>query len=202
MDLNDVDSGGKHSEKRSMSDVAVYVLSGALLIAMLLASIYGWRYGNVDTSVACGNISIKKSELPFIDLSVDKDLNATVYHGYIGREMKGKLVLAGAETDTILFQLKDMHFTDGGDPSQAILFIRMPRTGLQGDYAGVWMTYFSYPSEDVKISEWIIADEGGNAISGLKTGYNVITAQRNQLGSYSNAWTWQKAGSSMILTTL
>ena len=185
---------GKKSVKAF--DVAVYVLAGLLVVVLGAASIYGFRYANVDESVATGNITIRKNDSELAKIKIDEELNAHV--DYMKLSMQGKLKLAGAEKDTILFQLTDITLEDGSDTSDLVFFIRMPRSGLQGDFSGAWMLYLSRPSKKVTCGDWIIASSDKTALSGrLKK--NVITMQRSALVEKSSDWTWNKKGNSLIL---
>ena len=177
----------------SVSDVVTYVLAIALLVTLALAASYGFRYGNVDESVATGNITIKVDNSTHAAISVDDNMRARVT--YANKVMTGTLKLAGAEEDTILFQLRGIAFSDGSDASDAVLFIRMPRSGLQGDYSGAWMFYFSCPSQKVKkYSEWLIANEGGTGFWGFSDKLNAVTTLRKKLIKSASKATWVKEG--------
>ena len=77
------------------------------------------------------------------------------------------------------------------DASDIILFIRMPRSGLQGDYSGVWVVYYSRPSEKAAYSDWAIISEDGTAVTGFKRNFNAVTAQRSKLVELAKpGWTW------------
>ena len=89
--------------KRSREDIVVYILSAALLITLGLAAAYGMRYGNVDESVVPGDISIIKDGGTLVTMHVNDRLTAE--SEYRGFKMSGKRQLAGAEEDTILYQL-------------------------------------------------------------------------------------------------
>ena len=179
-------------------DKLAIALAVLLVAALGAASLYGFKYGKVDTSVAVGKVTIKKGEEVLLKMTVDEDMQAQVrYHQ---KRMTGTLVFAGAETDTILFQLQDIKYKDGSDASDAVLFMRMPRSGVQGDLSGAWMTYFSQPSTNENCSEWVIAHEDGTADYGLKDKLNAITAQRFKLVELSEeGWTWEKKKSVLQL---
>lgn len=185
-------------KKRSKSDIAIYVLSGVLLVTLGAAALYGWHYGNVDESVTPGHIDVYENGSLLLTVNIEDDMTAKV--GYLRRVMTGKFVLAGAEEDTILYQLKNIKFADGADASDTVFFLRIPRSGLQGDFSGPWMTYFSCPSQSAKHSDWIIANGDGTASVGGRDKMNAITAQRKQLLEWSKAWTWKKSGYGLYLT--
>ena len=192
------DSGISKASRKS--DIAMYVLSGALLVALGAAALYGWHYGNVDESVAPGHIDVHENSSLLLVVDINDDMTAKV--AYLNRVMTGKFVLAGAEEDSILFQLKNIKFEDGSDSSDAVFFLRLPRTGLQGDYAGPWMTYFSCPSQGAQYGNWVIAREDGSASVGARDKLNAITAQRYQLLEWSSVWTWVKGGDAMRLNSV
>jgi len=186
--------------KRSREDIILYVLSAALLITLGLAAAYGMRYGNVDESVVPGDVTISKDGKHLVTMHVDDELHANI--DYLGRKMSGNLVLAGAEEDTILYQLKKVSYDDGADASDTVLFVRMPRSGLQGDFAGPWMLYYSCPSQgNVMQSDWIVATEDGAAKVGAAANMNAITAQRNVLLNGSADWKWKKEGQALNLSS-
>lgn len=185
--------------KRSREDIVLYILSAALLITLGLAAAYGMRYGNVDESVVPGDITITKDGGTLVTMHVNDDLTADVE--YLGFKMSGTLTLAGAEEDTILYQLKKVTLANGIDPEGCVLFVRMPRSGLQGNFSGPWMLYFSFPSQNnVMQSEWIIAEEDGTAKVGAAAKMNAITAQRSALLKSTTDWKWQKQGQALSLT--
>lgn len=181
-------------------DAVVCILAIALLITMALASMYGFKYGNVDTSVAIGSVSITKDGKNLLTIDSDENLNAHV--AYLGADMTGQLVLAGAEEDTILFQLTKIAHTDGTDSSDTVTFIRMPRDGLTGDLTGPWMVYFSRPSLEINLSDWVFIKADGTASAGWRSKMNAITTQRFKLFEMSdNSWTWEKNGSALTLNS-
>ena len=190
----------KPKRARSRQDIVLYILSAALLITLGLAAAYGMRYGNVDESVVPGDITFTKDEAPLATIHVNDDLTADI--DYLGFKMSGTLKLAGAEEDTILYQLYRVTFENGIDPKDAVLFVRMPRSGLQGDFSGPWMLYFSFPSQNnVMQSDWIITEEDGTAKVGEAIKMNAITAQRSVLLENSADWKWEKQGQTLSLVS-
>lgn len=186
--------------KRNREDIVVYVLSVALLATLGLAALYGMRYGNVDQSVVPGDVTIERNGTTVIEMHINDDFSADIE--YLGHKMFGTLQLAGAEEDTILYQLRKVSFEDGSDAENTVLFVRMPRTGLQGDLSGSWMLYYSCPSQNnVMQSEWVVAEEGGSAKVGFVTKMNAITAQRKALLDISEDWKWEKRGQTLSLTS-
>lgn len=188
----------RNSNQSTGFDIAVYILSGALLVILASAAFYGWKYGNVDESVAAGRIALIKDGLRLVTMDVDEDLSATINY-YKGPIMKGKLVLSGAEEDSILFRLRNIKLDDKTDASDLVFFVRMPRSGLQGDFTGPWVFYYSRPSAGVTISEWALIESGNNAHVGWKAAANAIVTQRKMLLEWSEEWAWSKRGTDLVL---
>ena len=194
----------KHADaafgKRSATDIFTWVLAAALLVTLALASLYGFKYGNVDEGTAPGNITIYEDGNPWLIASIDDGMNARV--GYLGYIFTGTFRLAGAEEDTVLYQLRGIEFAsgpEGADALDAVFFLRVPRTGLQGDFSGPWMAYFSWPSQGVQHSDWMITREDSTASVGARDNVNAITAQRARLLEWSSDWTWHKSGHGLYL---
>ena len=110
------------------------MLSRVPFVALGAAALYGWHYGNVDESVAPGHIDVHENSSLLLVVDINDDMTAKV--AYLNRVMTGKFVLAGAEEDSILFQLKNIKFEDGSDSSDAVFFLRMLRTGLRAIMQG------------------------------------------------------------------
>lgn len=183
-------------------DPLLYALSGLLLVAMLMATLYGLRYGNVDQSVVKGHVSINVGDAWLATIDVDENKEATI--NYVGHTMHGKLRLDGADTDSILYAVKDLTFENNLDPKGAVLLVRVPRSGLQGDLSGPWMLYFSYPAdgevEGSTRSDWVYAGADGTALYGYAPDMNAMTAQRKTLEAQSVAWRWTKTADGLSLT--
>ena len=94
-------------------DYVTIVVAAFLVIALLLASLYGIRFGTVDESVVPGESSIIINDKSVLKLAVNDELDAVVT--YRGNTMHGQLKLAGADIDTILYQLRDFEFADESD---------------------------------------------------------------------------------------
>ena len=183
-------------------DPLLYALSGLLLVAMLMATMYGLRYGKVDESVVKGHVSISVGDTWLATIDVDESKDATV--NYLGHTIHGKLRLDGADTDSILYVMKDMSFENNLDPKGAVLLVRMPRSGLEGDLSGTWMLYFLYPDDgevegNVR-SDWVFARADGTALYGYAPEMNAMTAQRKTLEQSSVAWRWSKTDEGLSLT--
>ena len=183
-------------------DPLLYALSGLLLVAMLMATMYGLRYGKVDQSVVKGHVSISVGDTWLATIDVDENKDATV--NYLGHTIHGKLRLDGADTDSVLYVMKDMTFENNLDPKGAVLLVRMPRSGLEGDLSGTWMLYFSYPDDgevegNVR-SDWVFARADGTALYGYAPEMNAMTAQRKTLEQSSVAWHWSKTDEGLSLT--
>ena len=183
-------------------DPLLYALSGLLFVAMFIAALYGLRYGKVDESVVKGRVSINVGDAWLATIDVDENKEATI--NYVGHTMHGKLKLDGADTDSILYVVKDLTFENNLDPTGAVLLIRVPRSGLQGDLSGPWMLYFSYPAdgevEGSTRSDWVYANADGTALYGYAPDMNAMTAQRKTLEAQSVAWHWTKTADGLSLT--
>ena len=201
--LNNMGRHSRGSEDVSrlgvFEDKALLILSVLLLIALACASLYGIRYGNVDESVVPGQMTVIEDGEVTLDLNIDDNLNASI--NSIGFKMTGTLKLAGAEEDTILYQLNGISLEDETDSKGAVFFIRMPRSGLQGDLSGTWMVYCTFP--EVAYSKWMFLQEDGSAAVGFKNSTNVITMQRDAIIKISEEmpWSWEKHGSTLLLSS-
>lgn len=197
-------------------DVPLYVVSALLLIAMGWAVIYHLRYANVDESVVPGRVRIYEQGetgrecLLFLDIA--DDMSATIrYHNWT---LRGVLVLIGAEEDTILYQLTGTEVIDylpeedeAEDAAEAesefgppALLIRMPRTGLQGDFTGPWMTYLSRDDE-TSLSEWLFVEENGVARVGHSKSSNALTVMRKDLLERTQPAVWEYTFSGIVLSS-
>lgn len=179
-------------------DIPLIVLSVLLLVAMGMATIYGIRYGNVDESVVSGDVSLVEDDHPVLSMHVDDDKHADIT--YLGLKMSGTLRLNGAEKDTILYMLTKITLEDGAEPGNLAFLVRMPRSGLKGDLAGPWMVYFSRTDTGFISSEWVLANEGGEAIIGHSGSLNPMTTMRDQLIGKSTKGTWEREGSTLRVT--
>ena len=100
---------GSESTKEPM-DWPLLVLSAALLVAMGLATLYGFKYGNVDETVMPGYVCIKDNGATRFALRVDDDLDAEAF--FNGVNITGHLTLDGAEKDTILYRFTKIEVVD------------------------------------------------------------------------------------------
>lgn len=179
-------------------DRLVIALAVLYVVALGAASFYGLRYGRADTGMAVGKVTITKNEKPLFKMAVNKKMKARI--SYLNKDLTGTLKLNGAETDTVLFRVEGIAFEDGSDASDAVLFVRMPRSGVGGDLNGAWMVYFFQPSANESFSEWVIAHEDGSADYGHGDNINAITAQRFALEELSEKdWNWNSKGSVLRL---
>ena len=182
-------------------DALLYILSGALLVAMLLAVLYGLRYSKVDASVIPGKVAFYEGERMLSSIEIDNDMNATVTCSW--GTIHGRLKLDGADTDSILYKITDISFEGGVDPKGAIVMLRVPRTGLRGDFVGPWMMYYSYPADgDVPgrvYSDWLFVRPDGTVLGGGQSGFNVMTARRRDLERKSSEWTWTRSGERLVM---
>lgn len=183
----------------SKTDVVTYVLAALLLVTLGLASLYGFKYGRVDESTAAGTITICDEEETWLKATIDEELNADVE--YFGEHFLGTFKLAGAEEDSVLYQLRKVKHSNGQDADGAILFLRMPRSGLQGDFQGPWMVYFAVADSDIKHSCWVLANDDETAFVGTAEGMNAITTQRKELIELAEARYWEKDGNTLLLST-
>ena len=191
---NSSQPGGNPAKKLpwTVHDTLAIILGLLLLAAMAKAAIYGMEFTDVDESVVPGKIEFVKNGKSVFALSVHDDMTAAVK--YKGQRMTGTLTFAGAEEDTILYQLRDISLTDGTKPEDYIVFVRMPRLGIQGDYSGVWMVYFRSNSLGVRCSDWIFADKDGTAIAGHRNKTNAVATRRLRLLEWSHDYLWHKDG--------
>lgn len=213
--------GGPRHAKRSgrgffaaiREDVLLYVASVLLLFAMGWAAIYHVRYANVDESVVPGKVRIYEQGesgrecLLFLDIA--DDMSATVrYHGW---RLRGIFMLRGAEEDTVLYQLINAEVV-GSAPEEAAeaeespdlkppaLLVRMPRSGLQGDFTGPWMTYLSYGT-DYTTSDWLFVEDNGVARVGYSDTSNALTIMRKDLLEETTPATWEYALEGIVLSS-
>lgn len=141
-------------------------------------------------------------------LAIDRLVLLAVVH-YRDWRLRGKLTLRGAETDTILFQLFDAEFLgvapsasteqDDAESSAPILFVRMPRSGLQGAYVGPWMAYFSYEDADLLSSDWVFIGEDGTAKIGYSEYLNAMTMTRGNLMEKTTTISWEETSEGVLL---
>ncbi len=207
----------KNDEERERPDWTLLILSAALLVAMGLATLYGLRYGNVDESVMVGEVSIIDGQNLLFSMRADEQKNVEIC--YNGLKLKGTLHLDGAEKDTILYRvavkeaepdLEEGHATPGQaervdgwlswaensklDPADVIMLVRVPRSGLSGDYVGPWMMYFVYQPEEDITSGWMFLHEDGVALTGVGGIGNPMTAMREDLEKKTEETTWSVDG--------
>ena len=183
----------------SKTDLVTYVLAALLLVTLGLASLYGFKYGRVDESTAAGTITICDEEGTWLKATIDEELNADVE--CFGKHFLGTFRLAGAEEDSVLYQLGKVKYSNGQDADGVILFLRMPRSGLQGDFQGPWMVYFSWANYSIQHSFWVLTNEDGTAFAGMADGMNAVTTQRPRLIELASAMYWQKDGNVLSLST-
>ena len=185
----------------SRYDFALYVLSGVFFLALLFASVFGLRYGNVDESVIPGKIAFCEDERVLSVIEIDESMNARVSCSW--GTIRGKLRMYGAETDSVLYAMEDILFEGSVDPKGAIVMLRVPRTGLQGDFVGPWMMYYSYPADgDVPgrvYSDWLFVRPDGTVLGGGQSDFNVMTAQRRELEKKSSTWPWTRSGERLVM---
>lgn len=172
-----------------------------LLVAMILASLYGLRYGKVDQSVVSGSISFYEGDRMLASIAIDDDMNATIDCSW--GSIRGRLKMDGADTDSILYKMTDISFEGGMDSRGAIIMLRVPRTGLQGNFVGPWMMYYSYPADgDVPgrvYSDWLFVRSDGMVLGSGQKDFNVMTAQRKDLEEKSSTWTWTRSGDRLVM---
>lgn len=185
-------------KKNAALSAITLILALALFLALAICTAYGLNYGDVNQSAAKGSITIMANESPIATIHVNEDMSATV--DYLSHRITGTLKLEGAEEDTLLFQLRDASLIDEPLTDDAILFIRMPRSGLQGNYEGFWVIYYSCPSENIMRSDWLYASSNNNALAGFSNKTNAITKQRNVLLENAEPYRWEKRGSVLLLS--
>lgn len=199
-----MDKASEENEKRGgigawfREDPLVFILSIALLVAMGAATLYHFRYAQIDHSVMPGQVNIVLGDKIRMRLDIEEDLSATVK--YRDLFVQGKLRLEGAEEDTVLYRLVDTHNLDGTELEGLILFIRVPRSGLQGNLCGPWMAYLSYEGWDTVCSDWIFIQEDGTALVGEGEGVNAMTMLRRDLLDRTREMVWKRYGQTLYLT--
>lgn len=199
-----MDKAPEEKEKRGgigawfREDPLVFILSIALLIAMGAATLYHFRYAQIDHSVMPGTVNIVLGDKIKMRLQIDEDLNATVK--YRDLFVQGKLRLEGAEEDTVLYRLIETRDLDGYEIEDLILFIRVPRSGLQGDLCGPWMAYLSYEAWNSVCSDWFFIQEDGTALVGEGENMNAMTALRRDLLGRTRTYTWKRNSQVLYIT--
>lgn len=212
----------KNEEENERPDWTLIILSVALLVAMGLATLYGLRYGNVDESVMVGEVSIIDGKNLLFSMKADEQKNVEIC--YNGLKLKGTLHLDGAEKDTILYRmavkeaepdLEEGHATpeqaervDGWlswaensklDPADVIMLVRVPRSGLTGDFVGPWMMYSVYQPEEDTTSDWMFLHDDGVALTGVGGIGNPMTAMREDLEKKTEETTWSVDGHTITI---
>lgn len=186
-------------DKRSWlgEDLLLVVLSLTVLLAMGAATMYHFRYSPIDKSVLPGQISIIKDDKSRLRISIHEDLTATIKY----RDMyaRGTLKLEGAEEDSVMAILRDAEDFDGNELKDLAVMVRMPRTGLQGDFCGPWMVYLSYPEWNSVVSDWFFLQNDGTALVGEGEGINAMTTLRQVLLDRAEEWTWRRKRSVVYL---
>ena len=191
-------SGLWERAKAHPSDTLLVVLSVLLLATLGLASLYGFRYGNIDDSVMPGKVELACNDRTVMTLDIASMDDVTV--GFDGLVAHGKLKLEGADTKSVLYTLRELTYENGLNPENTALLLRIPRGGLQGDLSGPWMVYFTQNAENAKHGTWALLGQDGTAYYESSRTKNPMVMQYPALEEESRVGTWQRDGNRILVS--
>ena len=218
----------KHTRKESGNrDIFFMPTVLLLIVSMVMATVFHLHYSSVDEQAVPGSMTLSISATTGLTTDSDSDAeSSTIYSvtinsdmratiDYLGLKLRGWFKLVGGDADTLMYLLKGVELAEepasevakamgakeGGalDTSGIKVYIRMPRSGLQGDWVGIWVVDYRYIPTSVQFGDWCIVREDGTALAGSERGGDTVQTLKELLEAKSASYTWTRRGDDLEL---